>query len=80
MLLAPSPWQTCAGQSALASVVQHRHASEQSPGAKCYRGKMHSVVRPDDSYKYLFWRCLAQGGAATARGGAPQPVVQELRV
>ena len=41
---------------------------------------MHSVVRPDDSYKYLCWRCLAQGGAATARGGAPQPVVQELRV
>ena len=29
---------------------------------------------------YLCWRCLALGGAATARGGAPQPVVQELRV
>ena len=39
---------------------------------------MHSVVRPDDSYKYLCWRCLALGGAATARGGAPQPAVQGL--
>ena len=76
----PRCLRKCADQNVLASVVQQRHVSEQSLGAKCYRGKMHSVVRPDDSYKYLCWRCLALGGAATARGGAPQPAVQELRV
>ena len=76
----PRCLRKCADQNVLASVVQQRHVSEQSLGAKCYRGKMHSVVRPDDSYKYLCSRCLALGGAATARGGAPQPVVQELRV